>query len=385
MTAPPVRILHIVRRAEPMVGGLERYVAELARAQARAGHRVRVVTLDRDVLGVIPGRLPPRERVDGVEILRLPGLGSGRFGITLRPDLLLRAVRSTDVTHLHDVRFMLGSVTAVNRMSGRPTILHSHGLIYGSRAFWRLKLLLSKAYYEPVLRATRTYVACSSTADRDRLLEFMPGLAGQSSVLANGTDLRPFLAVARKPVEGRIVVLGRVTPLKGIDRLLRALPNVEAPWSLDIHGAAEGGEQARLLALADELGIADRVAFHGAYEPTEEARILASANVAVFPSRSEALGLALVDAMAVGVPVLASDIPGHRDALGSETGAAVVDFDDPASVGEAISRLLAQAPAEAEQRAEALRERAGAFEIARLLDELQALYGRLAIQPQGAP
>src|SRR5689334_7548884 len=106
-----------------MLGGLERYVGDLARAQARNGYDVTVVTLDRDVNRIHVGQLPKIEYLDAIRVVRLPGLGSGRFAFTLRPDRFIRIVRRSDVTHIHDLRFMIGTVAVVNWMRSRPTIL----------------------------------------------------------------------------------------------------------------------------------------------------------------------------------------------------------------------------------------------------------------------
>jgi D-inositol-3-phosphate glycosyltransferase len=222
-------------------------------------------------------------------------------------------------------------------------------------------------------------VVANSAADRERLGEFLPGLAARATTIVSGVNLEPFRDVARSPFPGRIVVVGRVTALKGIDRLLRALPLVTSPWSLVVHGAAEGDEPARLVRLARELGIADRVELAGGYETVDEPGLFSTPSLAVFPSTSEALGLALVDAMAAGVPVLASDIAGHRDALGSAVSETVVDFDEPTAVAAAIERVLAASETDTAALTARLRERARHFDIGRLITELDDLYRSLGV------
>jgi glycosyltransferase involved in cell wall biosynthesis len=377
-----LRVVHIVRRFDPLLGGLERYVGDLARAQAAAGRHVTVVTLDRDVNGITFGRFPATETDGGVEIVRLPGFGSSRFAITTRPMSLIRVVRRSDVVHLHDLRFMFGTSTIAARLRRRPTLLHTHGLIYGTRAFWRLKRLASRLYYEPLLRFTRTQVIAGSPADRARLGEQMRGLTGATTVIESGADLSPFRQVQRRPVASESAVLGRVTPIKGIDRVLRALSMVDGTWSLKVHGAGEGTEPARLLRLADELGIADRLAFTGSYVTGDEPGLLATPALAVFPSTSESLGMALIDAMAAGVPVLASDIPAHRDVLGPAVPEALLDFDRPELVAAAINHLLAAPDSESSLLTTRLQERASFFDVTRLLDDVEALYSRLGVVPQ---
>jgi alpha-1,3-mannosyltransferase len=74
-----MRVVHISRRFAPMLGGIERYMHNMATGQARLGHDVTVVTLDRDVIGDTPSRLPSHETIDGVRVVRLPGLDNRRF------------------------------------------------------------------------------------------------------------------------------------------------------------------------------------------------------------------------------------------------------------------------------------------------------------------
>jgi alpha-1,3-mannosyltransferase len=78
-----MRIVHIVRQFHPAIGGLEGVVEALATAQVRKGHTVRVVTLDRIFNTPKAERLPRLERLNGIEIVRVPYFGSQRYPIAL--------------------------------------------------------------------------------------------------------------------------------------------------------------------------------------------------------------------------------------------------------------------------------------------------------------
>ena len=95
-------IVHVVRQFHPGVGGLETVVRELASAQVKAGHRVRVVTLDR--LFNVAGRqkLPAREVLEGIEIIRIAYFGSTRYPLAFSA---LRHVRDADLVHVHAIDF----------------------------------------------------------------------------------------------------------------------------------------------------------------------------------------------------------------------------------------------------------------------------------------
>jgi alpha-1,3-mannosyltransferase len=361
-----------------MPGGIERYVLGLAVAQARAGSDVTVITLDRDVLHVRPGRLPAEELVDGVRIVRLRGIGAQRFAATIRPDRIVRAVAASDVVHLHDLRFMAGTVAGAAAATRRPLVFHTHGLLYHTPFATRLKHVLMRWYYGPWLRAAHAWAVASSEPDRDMLLADVPKLAGRTLTFENAIDLTPFAALPREPEPGLVVVTGRVAHHKGIDDLLESLVLVTSvSWRLDIAGTEDRAERHRLDGLVARLGLVGRVAFRGEYTDTAHLERLSRAAVAAFPSRAEGFGLALLEAMAAGVPVVARDQPAHRDVLGPELVDRLVDFSDHAAGAAELTRALTISADESAGLRDAERERAAIFNLPRLVGEIDGLYATL--------
>ncbi len=371
-------MLHVTRRSYPLPGGIERYVLGLAVAQARAGEQVTILTLDTDVLRVHPGRLPADERVEGVRVVRLPGIGAQRFAATARPDRLVRAVAASDVVHLHDLRFMAGTVCMAAAATHRPLIFHTHGLLYHTPFATRLKHFLMRWYYGPWLRAARAWSVASSEPDRDALLVDVPQLRDRTKTFENALDLAPLSGVTRAPERGLIVVTGRVARHKGIDDLLAALALIDdQPWRLEIAGTEDRAERHRLDGMVARLGLGGRVTFAGEYTDEEHLDRLSRATVAAFPSRAEGFGLALLEALAAGVPVVARDQPAHRDVLGPGLGDRLVDFGDPVAGAEAVRAALAMPAIEAGSLGERERERARVFDLPRLLAEINGLYGEI--------
>jgi alpha-1,3-mannosyltransferase len=386
----PRRIVHVARRFTPMVGGIERYVLDVAVAQARHGVDIRVVTLRRDVLRIEEGPLASEETLDGMRVIRLPGVGNQRFGLCLRPDRIAREVHRADAVHLHDLRFMVGFVCVAARLMRRPLIFHTHGLLLHTTFAKGLKRLLMRSYYGPMLRIGRATIVASSDHDKDMLLAEVPGLAGQTVTLLNAVDLTPYRATGRRPVPGRLLVIGRVAGRKGIDRLLAGLAVVHgranAPtWSLEIAGTEDDGERQRLTEIVAAGSLEGVVTFHGGYSEREHRILLEEAAAAIFPSRAEGFGLALLEAMAAGVPLLASDIPSHRALLGPDLVRLLVDFDDPRAVADAIESMIRQPEAELTDLSTALRAAAEPFDIERLRSEIDVLYRRLGVPPEDDP
>jgi GT2 family glycosyltransferase/glycosyltransferase involved in cell wall biosynthesis len=370
--ARPLAIVHVVRRYAPLVGGTELYVRDLGEAQARQGHRVTVVTLDRDVTGVEPGRLPSSEERAGVRVVRLPGLGSRRFAITSRPFRLIREIARADVVHVHDLRFMTGTACITARLRRRRVILHTHGLIFHTQWAAGFKRFLFRAYFGPLLRLTGAAVAASSEPDRASLLELVPYLARRTVVVENAIKLERLLELPRHPTKGRVLAFGRVARSKWLDRLIEAIAAVDrSDCELWIAGSEEPAERARLEEVAAQRGIGERVCFHGQYSDEEFGELLASAQLAAFPSGGEGFGLALLEAMAAAVPVLANDIPTHR--------ALLVDFSDAQAAGAAIARLLGLDARATRALGEQERTRAAEYDVSRLMRDMDKVYQLLGL------
>jgi len=379
-----MQVLHITRRFAPMRGGIEQYVRSIAEGQAAAGHQVTVLTLDRDIIGDLRGRLPREDTLDGVRVLRVPGLGNRRYGVTLRPDRILAEIRRADVVHQHDLRFMTGLVAVGSAVSRRPLFLHTHGLLFHTPWAGTLKRQAIRRYYGPLLLASSAWVLASSTPDRDLLLQSVPRLNKRTFLVPNATALGRFLALEREPRPGLIVTPGRMASHKGLDDLIRAVAAGSRSWRLQLSGAEDADERRRLERLVHDLGVADQVAFRGPYSDEEHLAQLRQAALCVFPSRYEGFGLALLEAMAAGTPLLARDIAAHRSVLGDGLTDRLVDGDDPAVLAARITAALAEPPAAQAALSTRLRSRAAAFDIGGLVEAIDRLYAQLGVAPAAA-
>jgi glycosyltransferase involved in cell wall biosynthesis len=153
------------------------------------------------------------------------------------------------------------------------------------------------------------------------------GIGGRViELVENGVDLTLFSAPStartdRPPSEPvRFVFAGRLVDWKGVDHLLRAvsLLRAEVPLTLDILG--DGIERPRLEALSKELDLCRIVTFHGWLPQPEVAARMRSADVFVLPSLWECGGAVVLEAMAAGVPVIATAWGGPADYLDASTG-----------------------------------------------------------------
>jgi len=174
-------------------------------------------------------------------------------------------------------------------------------------------------------------------------------------VIPHGLDLEAFpagppdLAARRRARHPRLRVgfLARACPEKGLDLLVRALPRVAAEHDVEVVAAgatvaAEEGYISECLALARELGVADRFQWAGQVDRPGKLAVLDSLDVFALPTRHpEAKGLSVIEAMAAGVPVVAPAHGTFPELLDGEQAGLLHEPSDPADLARAIAVLLA--------------------------------------------
>ncbi len=163
-----------------------------------------------------------------------------------------------------------------------------------------------------------------------------------------------------------LVSIARLTPVKGVDVALAALPHIDHDAKLVIVG--DGPQQAELEALAPR----DRVLFVGHQEHDDAMRYLRAADVFVLSSRTEGLSHVLLEAQIVGTPAVATRVGGNPEIIIDGENGLLVPSESPQALADAVNRLLDH-PALAAQMAAAGRKRSESFSVARMLSETLAL------------
>ena len=164
-----------------------------------------------------------------------------------------------------------------------------------------------------------------------------PGLPGPVRIIPPAIAEVSAGPIARRSAE--ILFAARDEPRKGLPVLLRAFARLGGREGLRLVAAGPAAESSRRL--AERLGIADRVDFAGAQRPEEVRRLMARAAVFCSPALGgEALGLTLIEAMAAGTPVVASDIAGYRVASRGGRDAVLAEAGDERALAAALERAL---------------------------------------------
>jgi glycosyltransferase involved in cell wall biosynthesis len=281
----------------PEPGRLERRVDQLARGLARRGARVEILTQG-------PSQSSVEQLCEGVTVRRFPAV-VGRLRLPVAPKLRERLRLSA---HTFDV---------VDVHTRHPSLAMA---VAGSRA--NRLVLTPQAPIEaflgwPQLRATRaifagaTRIVCCTEIERDLLCRAVPRARTRTEVIAHGVDAPALMAAEPFAISGTVVLaVDRLDRSTGVGRAIAALPSLGPDFRLVVVG--NGPARERLSALAADLRTASRVQFVGAVSDAVLYRWLRTASVVVTLASERSSGSVLTEAIAGGVPVVASDVPAHR-------------------------------------------------------------------------
>ncbi|MDP9412361.1 MAG: glycosyltransferase family 4 protein [Actinomycetota bacterium] len=340
------RVLLVVDSLE--VGGAERHVVDLALALRRDGYEVEVAC---SVGGGLSGPLEE----EGLPVRALLGERvKRRVSVSYARELgrLARKGRF-DLVHAH-IYASAAASAAATRGTGVPLVVTEH-----TEATWqdRRARLVSGSIY----RRAR-YVIAVSGPIRRRLIERDAVPPEKVTVIPNAviaasgapTDLSSILPEARR--DGPLIgVVARLQPEKGVTKFLRAAARVgaEVP-NASFLVVGDGPLRGELSALAERLGLSDRARFLG-YRSDARA-IVSLLDVLVVPSLTEGAPLTVLEAMASGVPVVASAVGGIPDQVRHGKEGLLVRPGDPGALCDALVELLRD-PARARRLGEAGRRR----------------------------
>jgi phosphatidylinositol alpha-mannosyltransferase len=323
----------------PYPGGVTEHITALDKHFRAWGHDTRIIaasTTDEDVLG---------DHVIKVSGAVAPVSFSGsKARITLSPQVYRRVKKilkdeNFDVVHVHEPTVPILSLVVLR---------HSHALNVGTFHAYRESNVLYE-YMRPLVSRVinrldgRIFV---SDAVREYITRYFPG---EYTIIPNGIDCERFAAPALKPIEqfndGRpnILFVGRLEKRKGFRHLIRAFQlakQVVPDARLIVCGAFSDTDKAPFIRYARATKLRS-VHFIGYVSPEELPRYYRTATIFCAPSTGfESFGIILLEAMAAGVPIIASDIAGYRQVISDGTEGVLVPPKDEPALANALIDLL---------------------------------------------
>lgn len=312
----------------------------------------------------------------------------GRFHITVSPVFFLMALlrflvlamgRRPLLLHVHlasrgsALRKLI--LCAIADLCHVPYLIHLHGSQFD--LFFRGLPPFAKALIGRMFRRAARVVVLGRSW-RDLVVDEIGIPAERVEVIYNGVPRPAAQHGGRKPGPCRILFLGRLGERKGVPELLQALAG-PALAALDWQATLAGdGDVERFRNQAAELGLSGQIAFPGWVGREAVDALLAEADILALPSHNEGLPIAVLEALAHGIAVIATPVGGLPDMLESERSAVLVPPGDNAALTEALARLIGD---------EALRQNIAAgglavfdrcFDIAVIGKRFLALYDEIA-------
>ncbi|WP_242340315.1 MULTISPECIES: glycosyltransferase family 4 protein [unclassified Anaeromyxobacter] len=387
---PAPRVAILTSLYPPSVGGIQSHTFSLARALAARGAEVHVVTRRS------PGC--PAHAVEGRLHVHRVGAPPGAPGPLATLAYVVAAARRVaslrprvDVVHAHQLLSPSSAALLLAALTGTPILLNPHACgaigdvgVLSATALGRLRLRAT------VARAD-AFVAISGPIHAELRAAGVPPERILS--IPNGVDLERFRPAAAEeraalrralglPAGPLVVYAGRLSPEKGVDVLARAWPRVVARlpearlWML-----GDGAERARLEELARREGVETSLALPGPV--ADVAPFLRAADAAVLPSRTEGMPVALLEAMACAVPVVATAVGGSAEVLRDGVTGRLVPPERPGALADALVEALRD-PA-AQERARAAREEVAArYGLDHVAEVFLEVYSRLRRDPAAA-
>jgi glycosyltransferase involved in cell wall biosynthesis len=363
------------------------------------GIAVQVVTYgDPQASGNVDG--VPVQFLDGGERASLGGKLGRNWAVGRELDRVIRRFRPS-VIHMQTAAGNLALITGVlARWHRVPALikytadlvqqkatLQDYSVGRARRLGQRISRVSTKAF-QRLLFALYSAIWATTPRFQQRLAEHYGVNTRKIVLLPNFIDLQPFGAIAHhRPVPNpsaplELLTVARLFPVKGLDLYLRALAQLsDLPLRARIVGSGSETYRQQLLALVNELGLGDRVELSGAIDPEAIATTYATADLFVLPSRHEPFGIVLIEAMAAGLPIVATEVDGIPQVVEAGVSALLVPPEDVDRLAIAL-RTLATDPQHRLALAQAGQHRAQRFGLEAGIQGCLAIYATLSPPPE---
>lgn len=396
-----LRVLHVIANLAPRYGGPPRAVQDMCQVLAMRGHHVELFTTNQDGAGVLP--VPVNSPVDSGDytttFYRVAGPHAYPVSCGLYKALEQR-VPEFDVIEIHNLYLfhtLIGG--AIARRKHVPYIMQPHGTL---DRYQRARHHGRKAVYGMLVerRNLNGAAAIHYTTEQERREAEETGVRALGFVVPLGIDVNSYRLPAPEvelpagvPRDRPLITfMGRLTEKKGLDILIEAFARVIREGGqahLVIAGPDDESLQVSLKRQIDALGLVGRVTFPGIVAGASKMALLQRSRAFVLPSHDENFGIAVVEAMAAGAPVIISrGVAIHPEV--EEAGAGIVVDRSAEAVADAVLQLLSDADAGRRLAAAAASLAARRYSLEAMGEGLERMY-HLAVRegahriPTGEP
>ena len=351
-----MRIVDVNPFFHPYLGGIEARLLDTCRLLAAKGHDVTMVT------GQLPGTLA-EEEMDGFKIIRL----KSRFIDIYNPPFIssknvLETVESlnADVVN-YNYRWAPSYDKDMGRYKGKKIFTYHNVWGEGTGMMGKISMMSDNRYRKHL--ETYDHIVCVSNFVRNDIVA--RGFAPEKvSVVPSCLNTLPEMS----DKEGDFILsLGRLVRTKGLDYLVEAMQDIDCKLIL----CGKGPDQKRLNKLAKKFKVTDKIEIKGWVSTEEKDELMSTCKIFAMPSLFESLGIAALEVMAYGRPLVYTDVNGLPETV--RDGGIIIPPKDPKAIADAVNSLLENK----EKRKElglAARAQTENFLWERHIDDLERIY-----------
>lgn len=337
-----IRVLMVTDRYLPSIGGVERHVFELSRRLASMGMDVRIITTDLIDLDT-PRRVAAKStdrilRFRSYRLLPLPqGLGCVSLG-------MIQALSGANLVHAHGYGRFPTFLAPICKLMGIPFVTTPHSG-WGRKSF-------AKSFFDAVVPKVSLNWSDVVIALSKQEIAYLRsiGVSKRTVLIPNGIDLEEFKKGGERRKEKssgttELLFVGRIDiDQKGLDIAVDALSTLVTQKEMDINltmiGSGSQQTISKIKMRAKERGVFERISFHAPPPRAELISAMKKADILILPSRIESFPLVLLEAMAAGIPIVASRVGGVPDVLENGKIGFLIEPGNPDSLAECIEYII---------------------------------------------
>lgn len=358
-------IVQVVPYYPPHIGGIEIVAEEISQELIKRGYPVRVFTSNIDAKDA-----PLQERDYNYELFRLHGVDIAHTPFIWSLPFKLIFVPRKSIFHVHVAQAIIPEIALVAAKLRRlPYVAHFHMDVGPSGPLGPLFVLYKKIFRGVVLRAADKVIVLSS--EQKEFLETEYRVKSENiAIIPNGVGEAFFNRKPRSLSEGglKLLYVGRLAFQKRPERLIEMMKFLKVPSHLTVIG--DGEDRQKLEKLTNDLGLKN-ISFEGKKYGSELQNYYRNADVFVISSDHEGMPLVILEAMASGLPILGSNVPGTRELINGVGLLANEPY--PETFAAALTKLATD-PLEFEKLSRQSIEKAEQYSWKKLIEKLEMVY-----------
>lgn len=355
-TEKRLKILQVVPYFYPAwaYGGIPRVVYELSKELVRRGNDVTVYTTDVLNQDSRYNQSGKEAVVDGIKVHYFKNLSNTlayNYQVFLPIGLgsfIQRTISKFDIIHVHGHRHLLNNIVHHYALkSNTPYIFSGHGTVLRIERRFFAKRVFDRVLGNMILRDAKHFVAVSENEVRQ--YEEMGVNRGKIDLIYNGIDIDAYRVLPEKDTfrkkygltgEKIILYLGKITPRKGVDFLVKAFSELKMDDSVLVIAGNDMGFKNKVEMIIKERSLVGSVIFTGLLTGDEKLAAYQDADVLVYPAVHEIFGLVPFEALMCGTPVIVTDDCGCGEIISREGIGYIVRYNDIYGLRDKITGIL---------------------------------------------